>query len=47
MEGTFEDYIVQPSYHGQGQLPPDQNVQSPIQPDLEHFQGLNPFVIIK
>jgi len=36
---TFEDYLVQPSCHDQGWLSRDQVVQSPIQPDLEHFQG--------
>lgn len=35
LEGTLKDPC-----HGQGQLPPDQADQSPVQPGFEHFQGV-------
>ena len=38
VEGTFEDHLVYPASCGQGHFPLDQIAQSPIQPDLEHFQ---------
>ncbi|KAM4790430.1 uncharacterized protein ACIQIH_003598 isoform 1-T1 [Cyanocitta cristata] len=37
-EGTLRIIEFQPPYHGQGHLPLHQIAQSPIQPDLQHFQ---------
>jgi len=37
LEGTFRGHLAQPSE--QGHLQPDQVAQSPVQPDLECFQG--------
>jgi len=39
LEGTFKGHIVQPPCQGQGHFSLDQVAQSPIQPDLGHFQG--------
>ena len=39
LEGTFRGHLVQPHCHEQGHLQPDQVAQSPVQPDLECFQG--------
>jgi len=39
LEGTFKGHLVQPPCSGQGHLPLDQVAQSPVQPDLECFQG--------
>ena len=39
LEGTLKITQFQIPCHGQGYLPLDQVAQSPIQPDLEHFQG--------
>jgi len=39
LEGTFKAHLVQLPCHEQGHLQPDQVAQSPIQPDLECFQG--------
>ena len=38
LEGTFEDHLIQTPCHGQRHLSLDYVAQSPIQPDLEHFQ---------
>jgi len=37
--GTFEGHLAQPRSRDQGRLQLDQVAQSPIQPDLECFQG--------
>jgi len=39
LERTFKGHLVQCTCNKQGQLKPDQVGQSPIQPDLESFQG--------
>jgi len=39
LEGTFKGHLVQPPCNKQEHLPLDQVAQSPIQPDLECFQG--------
>ena len=39
LEGTFKGYLVQPPCHERGHLQLDQVAQSPVQPDLECFQG--------
>ena len=39
LEGTFKGHLVQPSCNEQGHLQLDQVAQSPVQPDLEYFQG--------
>ena len=39
MEGTFKGLLVQPPCNKHGHLQIDQITQSPIQPDLECFQG--------
>jgi len=39
LEGTFKDHLIQFPCHGQGHLSLDQVAQSPIQLNLEHFQG--------
>jgi len=38
LEGTFENHPVQPPCHGHRYHSLDQVAQSPVQPDLEHFQ---------
>ena len=38
LEATFKNLLVHPHCHGQGHLSLDQVAQSPVQPDLEHFQ---------
>lgn len=38
LEGTFKNHLVQTPCHGQGHLLLDQVVQSPIHPNLEHWQ---------
>jgi len=39
LEGTFKGHLVQPSCNEQGHLQLDQVAKSPVQPDLEYFQG--------
>ena len=39
LEGTFKGQLVQPPCNEQGHPPLDQVAQSPVQPDLECFQG--------
>ena len=39
LEGTFKGHLVQPPCNEQGHLQLDQVAQSPVQPDLECFQG--------
>ena len=39
LEDTFKGHLVQASYNKKEYLPLDQVAQSPIQPDLECFQG--------
>ena len=39
LEGTFRGHLAQPPCSEQGYLQPEQVAQSPIQPDLECFQG--------
>ena len=39
LEGTLKILQFQPPCRGQGHLPLDQVAQSPMQHDLEHFQG--------
>jgi len=39
LEGTFKGHLAQPRCNEQGHLQLDQVAQSPIQPDLECFQG--------
>ena len=39
LEGTFRCHLVQPPCSEQGHLQLDQAAQSPVQPDLECFQG--------
>jgi len=39
LEGTFQGHPVQPPCHEQGHLQLEQVAQSPVQPDLEGFQG--------
>ena len=38
LEATFKYRLVQLLFHGQGHLSLDQVAQSPVLPDLEHFQ---------
>jgi len=40
LEGTFKIVLFQPPCYRQGHLPLDQVAQSPIQPGLEHLQGI-------
>ena len=39
LEGTFKGHLVQPPCNEQAHLQLDQVAQSPVQPDLECFQG--------
>jgi len=39
LEGTFKGRLAQPPCSEQGHLALDQVAQSPVQPDLECFQG--------
>ena len=39
LEGTFKGHLVQPLCNEQGHLQLDQVAQSPVQPELESFQG--------
>jgi len=39
LQGTFQGHLVQPPCNKQGHLLLDQAAQSPIQPNLECFQG--------
>ena len=39
LEGTLKGQLVQPPHGEQGHLHLDQVAQSPVQPDLECFQG--------
>ncbi|KAK4822001.1 hypothetical protein QYF61_006615, partial [Mycteria americana] len=39
LDGTFKGHLVQPPCNEQGHLQLDQVAQSPVQPDLECFQG--------
>ena len=42
LEGTFKGHLAQPPCNEQGHLQLDQVAQSPVQPDLECFQGWGP-----
>ena len=39
LEGTFKDHLVQLPCNEQGHLQLDRVAQTPVQPDLECFQG--------
>lgn len=39
LKGALKINYLQHSCYGQGHFPLDQSVESPIQTDLEHFQG--------